>query len=71
MALIQAGWRPFRDAVGALPAARMDEPTSAGWTLKEMVAHVAYWEETVPARVAGLRSPGDAGDGRGVDEINA
>ena len=35
-------YRPFRDAVAS---ADLDATTSAGWTVKEMVAHVAFWKE--------------------------
>jgi hypothetical protein len=32
----------------------MEEATAAGWTVKEMVAHVAFWEETVDPVVNGM-----------------
>lgn len=28
-------------------ADRLDEPTVAGWSVKEMLAHVAFWDEAV------------------------
>ena len=39
---VDEAYRPFRDAVDR---ADLDAPTSAGWTAKEMVAHVAFWKE--------------------------
>lgn len=39
---VEEAYRPFRDAVAR---ADLDAPTSAGWTAKEMVAHVAFWKE--------------------------
>jgi hypothetical protein len=61
----------MRDAIGALPAPRWEEKLPAGWTLKEMVGHLAYWESTIPAFVAAVRSgtPRDGGDD--ADTLNA
>jgi hypothetical protein len=69
----------MREAIGALPAERWDEKLPAGWTLKEMVGHLAHWESTVPAFVDSLRTgtPEEvallvADDGGGdADEQNA
>src|SRR5438876_8528626 len=61
----------MREAIGALPAARWDEKLPAGWTLQEMVGHLAYWESTIPAFVDALRN-GTPRDGDGdVDAQNA
>jgi hypothetical protein len=40
---VEGAWAPFRAAVGA----RLDDPTPAGWTVKELLAHVAFWDEAV------------------------
>ncbi len=45
-AQVNAAWSPFRAAVAALGDA-LDHPTSGGWTAKEMVAHIAFWDEAV------------------------
>ncbi len=45
--LIELGWRRLRGAVELLDEDRMESPTSAGWTVKEMVAHVSFWEEAL------------------------
>ena len=76
---ISSAHRAMRDAIGALPPSRWDERLPAGWTLKEMVGHLAYWESTIPAFVDSLRtgSPAEvaglvADDGGGdADELNA
>jgi hypothetical protein len=60
----------MREAIGALPAARWDEKLPAGWTLKEMVGHLAYWESTIPAFVDSLRRGTTREDGD-VDAQNA
>src|SRR5438046_5227681 len=69
----------MREAIGALPPERWDVKLPAGWTLKEMVGHFAYWESTIPAFVDSLRTgtPQEvallvADDGGGdADEQNA
>jgi hypothetical protein len=53
---ISQSHRSLREAIGALPAGRWDEKLPAGWTLKEMVGHLAHWESTVPAFVDSLRT---------------
>jgi hypothetical protein len=44
---IEASYAPFRDAVERIAAVGLDRVTPAGWTVKEMVAHVAFWQEAV------------------------
>jgi len=61
----------MREAIGALPAPRWDEKLPAGWTLKEMVGHLAYWESTIPAFVESARSGTPHEDGDDADELNA
>jgi hypothetical protein len=47
---VDAAWTAFRRAV---VSADLDRVTSAGWRAKEMLAHVAFWLETVPPFVSG------------------
>ena len=71
LAKIEHVYVASRAVVEALPAERWDEMLPAGWTLKEMVGHLAYWEETVPPFVESLRT-GVARESVGtVDEQNA
>jgi mycothiol maleylpyruvate isomerase-like protein/DinB family protein len=70
LAKISHGYRAMRDAIGALPSPRWDEKLPSGWTLKEMVGHLAYWENTVPAFVDSLRTGTLREDGD-VDALNA
>ena len=37
-ARVEEAWAPFRAAA----ADRLEAPTAAGWTAKEMLAHVAF-----------------------------
>lgn len=52
-ARFDAAWVPFRAAVAAMGDA-LDEPTAGGWTAKEMLAHVAFWDEAVVPVVVGM-----------------
>ena len=56
LAKIEHGYVASRAVLEALPAERWDEALPAGWTLKEMVGHLAYWEDTVPPFVESLRT---------------
>ena len=44
---IELGWRRLRKPVERLDESGMEATTPAGWTVKEMVAHVSFWEEAV------------------------
>ena len=52
--LIESGRRRLREAVVRVGGSGMGATTPAGWTVKEMVAHVAFWEETVNPVVNGM-----------------
>lgn len=45
-----AAWTRFRSAVAEIP---LGDPTPSGWLAREMLAHVAFWLETVPPFVSG------------------
>src|SRR6266480_4622040 len=51
IAKVDHGYVASRAVVDALPPERFDEQLPSGWTLKEVVAHNAAWEETVPSRI--------------------
>lgn len=71
LAKIEHGYLASRAVLEALPAERWGETLPAGWTLKEMVGHLAYWEDTVPPFVESGRT-GVARESAGtVDEQNA
>jgi hypothetical protein len=71
IAKIEQGYVASRAVVEALPTERWEEALPSGWTLKEMVGHLVYWESSVPKFVVSARAgetPEDCGD---VDEQNA
>ena len=51
---VEAAWAEFRTAVSALSPEEFEQRTPSGWTVKEMVAHVAFWEETVAPFIEGM-----------------
>ena len=71
IAKIEHGYIASRAVLDALPAERWDEPLPAGWTLKEMVGHLGYWEGTVPSFIESLRSGAAQETAGTVDEQNA
>jgi hypothetical protein len=61
-----------RSVLDALPAERYDEKLPSGMTLREVLAHLAAWEETVPPRVESvLAGGGDIRDYENIDAFNA
>ncbi|MGH9179385.1 MAG: DinB family protein [Acidimicrobiales bacterium] len=54
LAAIEVGWRRLRQAVESLGPEGMDRRTSSGWTVKELVAHLAFWEETTDPVINGM-----------------
>jgi hypothetical protein len=53
-ALIEPSWVPFRAALAALPPGGFDRATLAGWTVREMLGHVAFWMETIEPVIVGM-----------------
>src|SRR5438093_5451329 len=61
-----------RAVLDAVPDERYDETLPSGMTLREVLAHLAAWEETVPPRVESvLAGGGDLGDYSDIDGFNA
>lgn len=53
---LDAAWRRFRDTVDHVGAAGLERPTASGWTAKEMLGHMAFWDETTePVLIAIFR----------------
>lgn len=50
---METRWEPFRALVTRLDGA-LERVTPVGWTAKEMLAHVAFWDETVEAVIVGM-----------------
>ncbi len=74
LACVEEGWRPFRDAVRGLGRARFAQMTSAGWTYRDLIAHVAAWEDLTARRLRAFRETGDQDhpeDARDTDAFNA
>jgi hypothetical protein len=73
---LEAAWFAFRDAYAGLPDADLIEPgVVEDWSVKDMIAHVAWWEEEalthLPLILAGGRPPRYATTYGGIDAFNA
>ena len=72
---IEAGWRELHDALDGLTDAEMSAPGAVGeWSVRDLLAHVATWEEealkALPVIVEGGPLPRYASVG-GIDAFNA
>jgi hypothetical protein len=58
---MREGWRPFRRGLSRVGLAPLRAKTPAGWSGKALLAHLAYWleslEAALPERLAGRRGP--------------
>jgi hypothetical protein len=55
-ARVEESWGALWEAVEHLGSGRLGEETTAGWTAREMLAHVAFWDEaSVPVITYMLR----------------
>jgi hypothetical protein len=43
----EQSWRGWVDAVEGIPEARMAEPAVGHWSVKDLMGHVAFWEDWV------------------------
>jgi hypothetical protein len=68
---VDAAWLELRQEVDRLQAQDFDAKTPAGWTVKEMLAHVAFWSETVESVIVGMlrEEPISEADWYGGDEL--
>jgi hypothetical protein len=68
---VDAAWLEFRQEIDRLAPEAFDAPTPAGWTVKEMLAHVAFWSETVEPVVVGMlrEEPISEADWYGGDDL--
>lgn len=51
---IEESWSRFKDAVDQLGVDGIEQPTAAGWSAKEMLGHIAFWDEAVEGAVTVL-----------------
>jgi hypothetical protein len=60
-----------RSVLDAIPSDRYDAKLPSGMTLREVLAHLAAWEETVPLRVASVLERGSDADSHfGYEDID-
>jgi uncharacterized damage-inducible protein DinB len=67
---VEASWHDLQHALAGIPDERMEEPGVTGeWSVKDVLAHIAYWEDALTRRITGSDANPDAG--LDVDAINA
>ena len=74
LARIDEGWREFRARVRHVGREGMSRRTTAGWTYRDLLAHVAAWEEEAARGLRALREGGEIprfGTDAAVDAFNA
>ena len=69
LGLVQTNWVAFRLAIGAIGLPALENTTSSGWTYKDLVAHVAAWEDHIVMRLKGVRET-DADTYPGADDAD-
>jgi hypothetical protein len=73
LARVDRAWRDLRERVRHLGRARLAERTATGWTYKDLVGHMAAWEEEAARGLRALRDGGEVptfGSGAAVDAFN-
>lgn len=65
-------WEGFRAAVDAIPTERRESPIlTEGWSVKDVLWHVAYWWEDLAPTYAALRAGVERSDDEDTDTANA
>lgn len=69
---VDEAWRPVRQRIRDIGRSRMGERIANGWTYKDLVGHLAAWEEHGERGIRDWRAGTFAGmDGGAVDAFNA
>src|SRR6266536_711880 len=58
LAMVDEHWKRFREAIRHVGRAKMDQPTGAGWTFHDLVAHVSGWHDLTARLVKSHRLVG-------------
>jgi hypothetical protein len=76
LATLDAAWTDFQQSYAGLAADRLLQPgVSEGWSIRDTIAHVTWWEEEalkhLPLILAGGRPPRYSVTYGGIDAFNA
>jgi len=67
-----AAWTEFRAAVDAIPTERRESPIlTDGWSVKDVLWHVAFWWEDIAPEFAAIRSGVPKPESEDTDTTNA
>jgi hypothetical protein len=68
---VEAAWGDYQRALKGLPDECMSEPgVVEGWSVKDVIAHVSFWEEYLVERIEGHLA-GRSSSSPDVDTLNA
>jgi hypothetical protein len=68
---MENGWRELRAAVRHIGRTGLTQATSTGWTYKDLLAHVAAWEEEAARRLRIVTAGGEVPDFGSDAAVNA
>lgn len=54
LAEVKDAWNPLREAVNQLGSAGLGKLSVAGWTAKELLSHIAFWDEAAVGAIIGM-----------------
>jgi hypothetical protein len=70
---IERSWQAWVDAVAGIPDERLGEPSVGVWSTKDLLGHVAFWEDWAVAYcqrlLAGEPEPAEESDTVGEDQV--
>jgi hypothetical protein len=71
----EASWRAWKTATDGIPEERMGEPVTGHWTTKDLLGHVAFWDDWVIGHcqriLAGQTEPDDDLDALNEGQVEA
>ena len=65
----EQSWRAWVDAVDGIPGERLAEPMVGHWSIKDLMGHIAFWEDWVVADCQRILA-GEPDSGENLDPIN-
>jgi uncharacterized protein (TIGR03083 family) len=70
---VESSWQQLQGVLEGIPDERMSEPGVTGdWSVKDVLAHIAYWEDSLTRKIERRKSGAPSPDaGLDVDAINA
>jgi hypothetical protein len=68
---VNASWQAFIEVVDSIPADRMTDPGASGeWTVKDVLAHIAVWDDIQVGKIERMQHSGPEPDWDGFQAVN-